>query len=122
MKSSTRLIALVVAMVLMVPALAFAQSLSVRKSASQGAVYSASSAKYYKSNQGSVEEGGVAGMFSTIYSRTSSTGSWTTRKTVLAAPGGSNSSSVGSNGTLYYWRLGLSGPLSAGYGVLNAFN
>lgn len=107
---------------LAIPAIAYAQSLYVRKSASQSSAYSASSSRYYKSNQGSVEEGRVAGMFSTIYSRYSSTSSWSTRKTVLAYPGGSNSSSVASNGTLYYWRLGLSGPLSAGYGIINAFN
>jgi hypothetical protein len=113
--------AAVLVVALTVPAVAYAQSLYVRKSASSNA-YSASSSLYYKSNQGSVEEGGIAGMFSTIYSRTTSTSSWATRKTVLAVPGGSNSSSVGSNGTLYYWRLGLAGPLSAGYGIINAFN
>jgi hypothetical protein len=118
----SKLILVAVAIALAVPTLAYAQSLYVRKSASANTAYSSSSSRYYRSSQGSVEEGGIAGLFSTIYSRTSSTGSWTTRKTVLAAPGGSNSSSVGSNGTLYYWRLGLSGPLSAGYGIINAVN
>ena len=106
------------------PAIAYAAgvSLYVRKSVSQNTAYSASSAsRYYHASQGSVEQGGIAGMFSTIYSRTSSANGWSTRLTNLALPGGSSSGSVGSNGTAYYWRMGLSGPLSAGYGILNAF-
>lgn len=122
MKTRLKLVlTLMLALALAVPAVAYAQSLYVRKTDS-GSVASASSAKYLKSNQGSVEDGGIAGMFSSIQSRTTSTASWTTRKTVLAPPDGTNSSSVSSNGTLYYWRLGLSGPLSQGYGIINAFN
>jgi len=112
----------VLVLALSLPAVALAQSLSVRKSASASSAYSASSGRYYRSNQGSTEDGGVAGMFSTIYSRRSSSDAWSARKTVLALPGRSSSSSVGSNGSTLYWRLGLSGPLSAGYGVINAYN
>jgi hypothetical protein len=108
---------------LAVPATAYAESSKyVRKSPSSTAYSASSTSKWARSSQGSTEEGGIAGMFCSIYSRTSSSNSWTSRKTVLASPGHSASSSVASNGTSYYWRLGLSGPLAEGYGVLNIFN
>lgn len=114
------------AAVLAVPATALAgESKYVRLSTGSSPAYSpSSSSKWLKANQGSVEESGIEGMFASIQSRTSSTASWTTRKTVTVLPGSSASSSVSSNGTRYYWRLALGSLLKIanGYGIINSFD
>ena len=115
---SKRIVIAVFVLALTIPAVAYASSYYVRKSPTSTA-YSSGSMYVKQANQGSVEDGGVAGMYSTIQSYNGS--SWTNRITKLAYPNGSNSSSVAYNGNLYRWRLMLSGWLSAGYGIINAY-
>lgn len=103
---------------LCVPSTAFAESEYVRLGSLPSAYSPSTSSRFDDSNQGSVEESGIAPMTAIQQARLSSSYSWSNKRTCFVPAGGSASSSYYGS-TNYYWRLALTG--LDGYGIINAF-
>lgn len=111
---------------LVVPANAYArESRYVRLNTGEHVAVSASStSRWLRANQGTVERNRICGIFATIQSRSAPGTPWLNRSTIIVWPGSGASSSVGSDGTRYHWRLhlrSLSG-LAFGEGIINSFD